>query len=348
MLVNLQALRFLAALPVLAYHIAPHVWASGIPRGGLLDYVQLFGFGGVDVFFVISGFIISYITWERPFASRRFALRRFLRIVPLYVFFTFLAVLAVLLNPAWDSKGVLDAGYVLRSFLIIPMQGTPYLGVGWSLEHELLFYAITGVLLATGRARWLPGVLGLLFAIGVVLHAGMHVPGRTRWDFHLFSPFHFSFLVGVLVFRLRSRLGRLGSALPLALGAAGFAVTSALVGPEPSTSPTGWIGVARVVGYGLASGLLLTGALNAERAGRLAGGGSPLRGLWWIGEASYVLYLSHFFVYSILAKVYAALGVPESLELPALAGALLAAVGFAVAFHVSLERPFLAWARRRA
>jgi exopolysaccharide production protein ExoZ len=102
------------------------------------------------------------------------------------------------------------------------------------------------------------------------------------------------------------------------------------------------------VGHGLAAGGLLVGALNAERSGRLAGRGALLRGLWWVGEASFVLYLSHFFVYSILAKIYAALGVPDALALPARAAALLAAVGFALAFHRSVERPLLAWARRRA
>jgi peptidoglycan/LPS O-acetylase OafA/YrhL len=72
-----------------------------------------------------------------------------------------------------------------------------------------------------------------------------------------------------------------------------------------------------------------------------------IRALWWVGEASFVLYLSHFFVYSILTKVYARIGVPDALALPALVVALLAAVGGALAFHASVERPFLAWARRR-
>jgi peptidoglycan/LPS O-acetylase OafA/YrhL len=228
------------------------------------------------------------------------------------------------------------------------MEETPYLGVGWSLEHELIFYAIVGITLAVGRVRWLPGVLAGLFGVGVLLHAAFQVHGQTRWDFHLFSPFHFQFLVGVAVFRLREPLRRVGAAPPLALGVAAFAATSLWVGPEPSTGPTGWIGIVRVVGHGLGAGLVLVGALNAERGGRLAGRGPLLRGLWWVGEASFVLYLSHFFVYSILAKVYTWLGVPDAMALPALAGALLAAVGFALAFHVSLERPFLAWARRQA
>jgi peptidoglycan/LPS O-acetylase OafA/YrhL len=347
-LVSVQLLRAFAALAVVVWHLSwvgrafPAAAAALSPPRALA-----FGYAGVDLFFVISGFIISYITWDRPFAPRRFALRRFFRIAPLYALFTALAVSAVAINSAWDSKGILEPGYVLSSFLIVPMEAEPYLGVGWSLEHEFIFYALAGAALAAGRARWLPGALALLFAVGVVLHAALLVPGATRFDFHLFSPFHFQFLVGVAVFRWRAPLRRLGAAAPLALGAAGFALTSALVGSEPSTLPTGWLGIVRVVGYGAAAGLLLVGGLNAEAAGWLASRARAIRALWWVGEASFVLYLSHFFVYSILAKVYARVGVPDALALPALVVALLAAVGGALAFHASVERPFLAWARRR-
>ena len=78
MLINLQLLRFLAALPVIAYHTAPHIWASGESRDGLLQTIQLFGFGGVDIFFVISGFIMWHTTLDDrgPADAWRFLRRR--------------------------------------------------------------------------------------------------------------------------------------------------------------------------------------------------------------------------------------------------------------------------------
>ena len=95
MLVNLQALRFLAALPVLVYHIAPHVWASGVTRGGLLEHMHLVGFGGVDVFFVISGFIMWHTTPgdHGPADAWRFLRRRIARIYSGYWPFLLLAAL---------------------------------------------------------------------------------------------------------------------------------------------------------------------------------------------------------------------------------------------------------------
>ena len=146
----------------------------------------------------------------------------------------------------------------------------------------------------------------------------------------------------------------------MAIGVVGFLVISHVVAiPSPrgieglqvSTLPVGWIGLVRVVGFGLCSGLLLQGLLEAERCGALAQRG-PLtsalrRVLVAIGAASYVLYLGHWFVYSILSKLYVALGVPAALALPALVAAAVATVVFALACHRWVERPLLAAIRHR-
>jgi exopolysaccharide production protein ExoZ len=359
-LASVQLLRAAAALAVAVWHLS---WVGRAFPGALpaAPPFLAFGYAGVDLFFVISGFIICHITHGRPFAPARFAARRFFRIVPLYALFTALALLALLLNPVWDGKGILDAGYVVRSLLIVPMREAPYLGVGWSLEHELLFYGLAGGLLALGRPRALPFALAGLFGVGVVLHVLLpERSGRQVWDHHLFSLYHFQFLVGVLVFHGRAQLAALGWELPLALGVGGFLLTSHFVAThqlaldpllQVPTQPMGWLGLARALGYGVSSGLLLLGMLEAERSGafqsRPGAGGAGRQLLVLIGEASYVLYLCHYFVYSILAKVYASLGLPPDLALPALLAALAAAIGFAIACHLALERPLLRAVRRR-
>lgn len=359
-LASVQLLRAVAALAVVFWHLS---WVSrAFPDAVALAPTFLaFGNAGVDLFFAISGYIICHITVGRPFAPGRFAARRALRIFPFYAGFTGLAVLAAAINPAWDGGGQLGLGYALRSALALPMQGLPLLAVGWSLEHEAIFYLLAGVLLAAGLARALPWLLLALFAAGIAVHVlwpafGGHAP----WDLHLFSLYHFEFAVGVVLFRVRDRLPvRHWRGLALA-GLAVFAATAHVVASHAlrldpvlhvPTDPAGGFGLLRVIGYGTASGLLLAAGLGAERSGALEVSQPWKRALLdlalLVGEASFLLYLGHFFVYSALAKLYAALGAPAWLWLPSLAAALVAAVAFAIACHLLLERPFLRAVRRR-
>jgi exopolysaccharide production protein ExoZ len=347
-LVSVQLLRAIAALAVAIWHLA---WVARAFPGyaPALPPWLAFGYAGVDLFFVISGFIISYVA-AGGIRAGAFATRRFQRIVPFYVFFTSLALAAVVLNPAWDGNGNLEPGYILRSLLVFPMPEAPYLGVGWSLEHELVFYCLAGALLAAGAFAHLPALLGGSFCVGIALHGFGVEHGVRIWDFHLFSLYHFEFLVGVLVYRWRDRLAVLGWAAPLLIGALAFSATALWLGFrfESGHLPIqalGWTGLVRVLGYGTASGLVLVGALNAEP--RLRRHPRSLAPWVRVGEASFVLYLSHFFVYSILAKLLPLLALPEEVAAIALSAALLLSVAFALAFHLGVERPFLAWARRR-
>jgi peptidoglycan/LPS O-acetylase OafA/YrhL len=347
-LVSVQLLRAVAALGVAIWHL-PWV-ARAFPGYALAPPRWLAcGYAGVDLFFVISGFIISYVA-AGGIRAGPFAARRFLRIVPFYVLFTSLALAAVVLNPAWDGNGNLEPGHVLRSLLVFPMREPPYLGVGWSLEHELVFYCLAGALLAVGALARLPALLGVMFCVGIALHGFGAVRGIRIWDFHLFSLYHFEFLVGVLVYRWRERLAQLGWAAPLLVGVLAFGATSQWLGVrfesgEPPIQVLGWTGLVRVLGYGSASGLLLVGALNSEPA--LRRHPRAVAPWVWVGEASFVLYLSHFFVYSILAKLLTGIAPPEGIVVIALPFALLTSVGFSLVVHLGVERPFLAWVRRR-
>jgi peptidoglycan/LPS O-acetylase OafA/YrhL len=353
LLESLQWLRAAAALAVIGWHL---VWVARAFPGALprLPHALACGYAGVDLFFAISGYVICHICAGRPFSLPDFARRRWLRIAPLYALFTGTAAAIAWWRPQWGGEQ-LDPVYLLHSLSLLPMRGLPFLDVGWSLEHELIFYALVAALFCAGASRWLPHALALLFCAGVAWH-GVGL-GAGRFDLHLLSLYHAEFLAGVLVFRCRDRLRALGWRLPLCAGAAGFLGVAAWLAPRAlapdgslhvPTQPAGLDGVVRVLGYGSASALLLAGMLEAERCGALARVprtlGSALRR---IGDASYVLYLSHFFVYSALGTALAALAAPAWLAAPSLVLALGAAVAFAVAVHVALERPLLRALRAR-
>ena len=138
--------------------------------------VPNFGGTGVDLFFVISGFIMVVTTAEKDVTPVGFFCRRIVRVVPLY----WLATLAMIAVAAW-GQSFKDLGYppaaIAKSLLFIPYTAIgghpgnvwPILGQGWTLNYEMFFYALFALSLAAPRRLRLPGLavtLGSLVVIG--------------------------------------------------------------------------------------------------------------------------------------------------------------------------------------
>jgi exopolysaccharide production protein ExoZ len=253
-------LRGIAACAVVVLH-AKYV------SGGLHSSAARLGAGGVDVFFVISGFIMATIA--KPSVSR-FLLDRWWRIFPPW----YVAVLPWLFikRPEWPG--------LLASLTLWPIYHrftAPALAVGWSLSFELLFYSAIALAMLTR-----PLVPLTLFALA--LAAGV-LTRHPLFDL-IGNPMIFEFLAGVVVARL-PRNPRLAlplifvsmvgfAAAPLALFPADIAVNAGL---------SGW----RAVFWGVPSALLVYGFLSADHvfAGRWS------RHFVMLGDASYSIYLFH-------------------------------------------------------
>lgn len=177
-LLGIQMLRAAAAIAVVVYHM---VHAEGVHGGGVavLGGPAHFGYAGVDVFFVISGFIMATITAGK-FGRAKFAVeflcRRAVRIVPLYWLCT-LAVAAVLalhpnaLSSEFENKSLID------SLLMIPQAGGPLLAVGWTLSYEIFFYAMAAIGLAIGTRSAIPkALLGWALVLLVLQAVPTHSP----------------------------------------------------------------------------------------------------------------------------------------------------------------------------
>src|SRR3954470_11966028 len=157
MLVYIQILRFFAALAVVAFH------ALGLaPKGfevpeSLVSLALSYGGRGVDLFFVISGFIIFYTTRSAMLTPAAFLRRRVERIVPLYFFviFTF-TLLAVVLPAIFATPGWYTPRHILKSLAFISFTDgeAPVIAVGWSLEYEMYFYLTVALLMALTREVW--------------------------------------------------------------------------------------------------------------------------------------------------------------------------------------------------
>lgn len=315
---------------VLAYHV--------VGEPGVI------GAAGVDIFFVISGFVIGLITTGRHVDPLAFAYDRATRILPLYWLFTGLLVATKLAAPGLLPRLPLDTEWIARSFLLVPtfMPGTtgtfPFLYQGWTLWYEALFYvaATLAIVLAPQRqAAMLTAMLAALVGMGMVLRPQGAI-GAAYTD-----PLLIEFLAGYWIAVRRTGGGRMSSATGAALMVAGlFGLAAAALA---AGAPDGW---PRLFWWGLPAVALVLGAVSLDDNGRVSTWALPRL----LGDASYAIYLSHGIVVSVILALWRLSGMPPSgpLGQPL---AMLATFGLATvagaAVHLVIERPLMAWFRQR-
>ena len=167
---SLQVLRAIAAFMVVAFHAQNPAFAIA----GFDGPKPVWGAAGVDVFFIISGFVMIYITETRTTQAGKFAFDRFARIFPNYWLATALAVILSLLLPGLLNFPT-EPGYAVNSALLIPdlRPGTadsynPLVYPGWTLRFELMFYAVFALALLVRSHRILFISLGLMVTYWVM------------------------------------------------------------------------------------------------------------------------------------------------------------------------------------
>ncbi|MDP4024305.1 acyltransferase [Methylobacterium sp. NEAU 140] len=357
-LVAVQWLRAAAALMVAWYHArheAGLLAARGV--GAAPDPATLLPWwGGVDLFFVISGFVIVHASRDlfgAPGGRARFLAHRVARVVPLYWLVTLAYLALALARPSLlGEAGALarDPGYVAAAFLFLPAarpDGTvlPLYGLGWTLNCEAFFYALFALGLGLGRrgaVAWLWGALALLVAAGSL--ARLPLPFAFWAD-----PIVLEFALGATLALARADGVRLGPASRLGLaglGGLGLALAAQIL-PEAEAS-----GFARPLCVGLPAALLVAAAALGparDRAG-IAALPAPLRWLSALGDASYALYLVHPFALRAVREGLLAAGLAPVLHPYPWGSMLLMLAGSAAAallVHRWVERPMTRAARAR-
>jgi peptidoglycan/LPS O-acetylase OafA/YrhL len=321
----LQILRFLAALGVLVDHAADIF----VQEGGVFDRLPLTG--GVDIFFVISGFVMTWITRTETrgaATARTFLVRRAIRIVPAYWFFTTLLVAVVLLSPELVRNTIVNTASVATSYAFIPWPRpdghiNPILSQGWTLNYEIFFYLAFAASLLMVRGQ-LFLVCAFLALAGINL---MTNPESLMLSFYT-DPIILEFVAGTLVARVYLAGVRISAWSSVVLIAAAIAAFLLL---EPLELGR----FARAVGWGLPA-TMVVGALilrpEPEQSGLVR------RILQAGGDASYTIYLSHTFTINGLAILTTRIaGVPDGM---ALCCAVIASILAAVLFYRLVELPF--------
>lgn len=338
-LISLQYLRAVAALCVLVTHTLQ--WPLPEMDWFLLKTGRL----GVDIFFVISGFIITVITGAKAFDPSVFAARRLIRIIPAYWAATILVTLLALLMPQQFRSTLPTVEGFLKSLFFIPSLDpkAPLLQLGWTLNYEMFFYALFCLtFFLRSEARTL--VLTVLFATLVTI-------GQSGVDLGYLAQFYTSpSLLGFLFGAGLAQAYRHGLLERMRGGALWSAVAVLVLGLAVAYYTLPWISIAEAPIHvhlilSSLSALIVGSVLKLEAVGRLP----SFPTFKMLGDASYSIYLFHLFplgaYWAVGKRIF-------DLENWLIYGGL-AVIGIAVnlAFGLlcfwSIERPFLNWSRRR-
>lgn len=341
---NIQALRGVAVLLVLLYHGMLHEKKYGLNEMLLPDFLQV-GASGVDLFFVISGFVITTVTrghFGKDGAIGMFIWNRMTRIYPLFWFYWLLFVLAFYLFPQNMATASLGSSYaVLKSFLLLPQDHFPILSVSWTLVHELYFYIVFSLFLLFDRKRLGRFLLVFLLflAAGNIIH--FFAPfAKAAWLKVVIHPLTLEFIAGCLISELIHGSRARGYALASFIGgAAGLVVLSVIFLRQLAWEvPDGWT---RVALFGLPCAAIVYGAAALE----IQEGRKISRLLNVIGDASYSIYLSHAMVFSVIGVLSGRLfnaGSNAVLVFLMLSGALV----WGLLSYYFIERPTLSLLRK--
>ncbi|HET9032972.1 MAG TPA: acyltransferase [Dokdonella sp.] len=314
MLINIQLLRMLAAMMVVFYHTSVHVRASGVAQGGFFEVMEAVGFAGVDIFFVISGFIMAHTSFAAsgPQDAWSFLRRRLARIYSGYWPFFLLALIIF----SWVNPALLHKAKLLQSVILWPAYPL-LIAVSWTLIFELFFYLLFTLIISISdrrRSLLLHGLFVLMLGYSLYSQFVLHTYAKgnletiTAAEYCMFSPYLMEFLGGaVLAGWLRGQAGKpasrqveyrnfflLGSGCALFLFA-GWINNHWFDGAIEQ----GYTVFYRVLVFGAPSLLILASLVRLEQNGRHA----PKRFSLLTGAASYAIYLSHGLILAITQKL---------------------------------------------
>ena len=334
-ILGIQLLRAMAATAVIISHVQWDLTNRLFLPTALPQQLSL-GNAGVDLFFVISGFVMVYSSedlFRRPGGMREFLVRRIARILPLYWLVTTLMLVYVLLRGFGPSDASL--GLAVSSYLFIPSPRPsgelgPLYGVGWTLNYEMFFYCLFALALLARRGIAVAALTAFYLALALihVMSGGLPLP-FGYWSDPLIFEFTFGMLLA-LAYQSGFRLPVLSATLLLIAAIASFAV-----------SLTPWFfGLPRWMAWGIPSALAVAALTFSSSPLRLAGAGR-------LGDASYALYLTHPMVIAA-ARIAAQRGYLSPLKMPwlYLAGIVVASIALSVIVYEWIERPMTAYCRR--
>ncbi len=316
----LQVMRALAALLVVLHHsLSGKDWMDTNP-------LNAFDFGaiGVQVFFVISGYIICRVGGREDFW--KFSYSRITRVVPIYWLFTALFLASKL--AVSGGRELPGAGEIAASLLFVPHYSSfrpdqiwPVLIPGWTLNYEMFFYGLFAVGILIGR----PAIFSVAAIVVSIGFGYLFADAGVVFKF-LENPVTLFFVLGVLIAKFEDAIPK----RPV------FALVGVLIWGASDPAPLD--PTLKFLAAYASAGLILLGSLSVK-----GGKSSPtMRFLQSLGDASYSLYLSHTIVLAVVYKVLARLNLSGYVEFSVVVCVGLAAsIAGGFASYRVIERPLM-------
>jgi len=336
---NIQALRGVAVISVVFFHI----FSLELKYGGIntiLPSFFQFGMFGVDLFFVISGFVIYSISrgkFKSPANSLRFIYHRIARIYPVYWIYTLLVLSVFIIKPSLVNSYQGNQIDLISSFLLLPSQTLPLVIVGWTLVHEMYFYIIFCLIIFFIDEKKL---LGVLFVwIAVVVSINLLLESNNPWIKVISHPMTLEFiagcLLGLLFFNIDLGLSR-KKLIYITIISFLISLTAYMIFRNLTNSiePAAWW---RTLIFGIPAVLIIFSMIYAEKCNFYLSSF-----LISIGNASYSIYLTHVLTLSAFGhfwSMFAADGIIDNIIMIPVSFALVLLTGFIS--YTYLEKPLL-------
>lgn len=356
---SIQLLRGIAAiLIVYAFSIS---FTMGLGKFKDFYFLSQIGYIGQDIFFVITGFLIAYVSTQYHGVEEGivFLQRRFFRVNPLYYIASILCFSCQAAHSLYTSNALpRPTGWVWTgiadTILVVPTgdelsEYMPLLQAGWALAFDWLFYVLFFITVVTKVKRKLPVLIGFIVLLAA---AGYFIkPTDLRLSF-VMNPILGEFLLGIVAYQLYRRLHRVHAAIPagLALAGIGWYIFLVFYGSGYISNPHYILGgtesLQRLGRWGLPAGGIVFGCIMLEKQGKLPR-------LWnhslgrRIGDASYSITLVGMAVLGLFGLLYAKTG----LKLPpniAILVQMVVAVIVGMGFYRWVERPLVRWLNKFA
>jgi exopolysaccharide production protein ExoZ len=340
----LQYIRALAASLVVLFH-ASIVLKEYYHQEFLGDFFKV-GYMGVDLFFVLSGFIIFYIHHKDIGLSSKFntfSLKRIIRVYPSYWIILLAIIPIYFIAPSFGNGNETELKQILTSFFLLPNSDGTIITVAWTLKQEILFYlffAVFFILIPNGK-KIISTFFVIIWAITTILLTLLNIESNNTLVNYIFNPMNLEFLFGGVVayLILNKKYSLKGAFIFSIVGIILFLVSWYLSYMHSFEAKN----IYRVMIWGVPSTIIIFSLIAINLSKQL-----NLNKLFiFVGDASYSIYLTHFLALSFISKVFIKFHVNEVLGI-FITGVITIVLCMIIGclYYKIIERPLLRFFRK--